>query len=48
MEKSRVAVVAEHRKMVVSGKQKIDTRKTISTASQHKKLYAELHLYEHN
>lgn len=44
--KSRVGVVAEYIGLVFSGKRKLDTGKTIGTANQRKKLYAELHLYE--
>lgn len=45
-QKSRIGVVAEYIGLVVSGKRKLDTGKTIGTANQRKKLYAELHLYE--
>lgn len=44
--KSRIGVLAEYISLVVSGKRKLDTGKTIGSASQRKKLYAELHLYE--
>lgn len=44
--KSRIGVVTEYIGLVFSGKRKLDTGKTIGTANQRKKLYAELHLYE--
>lgn len=45
-QKSRIGVVAEYIGLVISGKRKLDTGKTIGAANQRKKLYAELHLYE--
>lgn len=44
--KSRAGVVAEYIGLVIYGKRKLDTGKTIGAANQRKKLYAELHLYE--
>lgn len=45
-QKSKAGVIAEYIGLVVSGKRKLDTSKTIGAANQRKKLYAELHLYE--
>ena len=44
--KSRIGVVADYIGLVISGKRKLDTGKTIAVANQRKQLYATLHLYE--
>ena len=46
--KTKVAVLAEYAKNVLSGKRKPDTAKTLETAAERKALYSEFHLFEIN
>lgn len=43
---SRISVIADYARMVVSGERKLDNKATVKNAAKRKNLYAEFHLFE--